>query len=114
MNDKRFEGLLYECGAIPIATVCERLLPFPITKLCKVGAAKTIPVATKPKNPKLWFTVKEAADVLGVHKNTIYRLIWKRKLRATNVATGGERVTYRIYSKDLDAYKNEDTLGFAG
>ena len=113
MNDKKLEGLLYECGAIPIAAVCEKVLPFPVAKLCQVGTAKTIPIATKPKKPKLWFTVKEAADVLGVHFNTVYRLIKSRRLKATNIATKGEKMAYRIYLKDLEAYKDQDILGCA-
>lgn len=114
MNDKLLEGLLYECGAIPIAAVCEKVLRFPVTKLCKVGTITPVPVIARPKKPKNWFTAQEAAEELGVHRNTIYRLIKSRRLKATNVATKGEKLSYRIYLKDLDAYRSRDILGFVG
>jgi len=106
MNDKRLEGLLYECGAIPIAAVCEKLMPFPVTKLCKVGTAKTIPIAAKPKKPKLWFIPREAAEELGVCLSTLYKLIKLKKLKATNIGTRGEKKQYRIYINDIIKYKD--------
>jgi len=34
---------------------------------------------------KLAWTIKEAAQVLGVHPNTLYRLVWRGELRAARV-----------------------------
>lgn len=106
MNNEMFKGLMYECGAVPIATVSEKVLPFPVAKLCQVGTAKTIPVMTKPKKPKLWFIPREAAEELGVCLSTLYKLIKLKKLKATNIGTRGEKKQYRIYINDIIKYKD--------
>lgn len=106
MNNERLVEALYECGAVPVATVRERLMPFPVAKLCKVGTTMSIPIATKPKKPKLWFIPREAAEELGVCLSTLYKLIKLKKLKATNIGTRGEKKQYRIYINDIIKYKD--------
>ncbi len=48
-------------------------------------------------------TVKQAAKLVGVHKNTIYSLVQAKRLRAYRVGLG--RGTIRIDSADLPRVK---------
>lgn len=48
-------------------------------------------------------TVKQAAKLVGVHKNTIYSLVQAKRLRAYRVGLG--RGTIRIESADLPLVK---------
>lgn len=47
------------------------------------------------------YTVKEAADALHVHTNTIYKMVRSGRLPAYKL--GGN--SYRIYGKDLEALR---------
>lgn len=50
-----------------------------------------------------WFTVTEAAERLGVHKQTIYRLIYAGLLGWNNISTG-KRPRIRISLDSLKAF----------
>jgi len=56
-------------------------------------------------NRKPWLTTSEVADELGVSPDTVRRLIKERRLRASAI-TVGKRVTLRIRSSDLDAFRH--------
>jgi excisionase family DNA binding protein len=55
------------------------------------------------KQNKLAFSVEEAAEALGVHRDTVQQLIDSGQLRARCVA-GRKRRTFRVSRKALDAF----------
>lgn len=55
------------------------------------------------RNGEKTLTVKQAAKLVGVHKNTIYSLVQAKRLRAYRVGLG--RGTIRIEFDDLPRVK---------
>lgn len=49
------------------------------------------------------YTIPDAGDVLGISRDTVYRLIRAGELRAVEV-TRGSRTRMRIRADDLQAY----------
>ncbi|WP_234554934.1 helix-turn-helix domain-containing protein [Thermus caliditerrae] len=56
---------------------------------------------------KLGLSVKEAANLLGVHPNTIYRLAWRKEIRSVKV--GSRLLIPRVEVERLVGVKLEDT-----
>jgi excisionase family DNA binding protein len=56
-------------------------------------------MATEVKRGKEWFTVPEAAKILGINKQSIYDAVKDGRLRAT-----GEGWGRRIHAEDILAY----------
>ena len=50
---------------------------------------------------------KEVAEELGMHINTIYRIIQKGELKSYNCSVDGRRNYYRIRRVDLENYFEE-------
>jgi excisionase family DNA binding protein len=49
-------------------------------------------------------TIPEAAQLLSVHRSTLYDLIARGELRVVDLSTGGSRTKSRVRSDDLDAF----------
>lgn len=62
-------------------------------------AAKT----AAPK-PKLWYSVPEAAERLGIHRDTAYTLIYENRFPVAVYRIG---TAIRIKVADLDAFLDE-------
>lgn len=54
-------------------------------------------------------TVEEAAEVLGVTRRTITRMIETKRLKAQNIGFGKERKFYRILNTELLRIKDGRT-----
>ena len=52
------------------------------------NAAPPVPTATLPDSQRLAYSVDEAAQLLGVHYFSVYRMIQRGKLRACRVLRG--------------------------
>ena len=50
------------------------------------------------------FTVKQAAEYLGVCKKTLYRLISSKRIDAYSITQDRIRPTYRIRKSSIDEY----------
>lgn len=50
------------------------------------------------------YTVKEAAVLMSVHPQTVYRLIWGNELPFVNLAKPGQRPRLRISEKAIDEW----------
>lgn len=50
---------------------------------------------------------KEVAEELGMHLNSIYRIIGTGQLKAYNLSSGNRKNFYRIRRVDLDNYLEE-------
>ena len=51
-----------------------------------------------------WLSANGVAGELGLHINTVYRIIQKGELRSFNCSVEGKRNYYRIRREDLDDY----------
>ena len=49
----------------------------------------------------------QIAEELGMHKNTIYRIIGTGQLKAYNLSMGSRKTYYRIRRVDLENYLDE-------
>lgn len=66
------------------------------------------------ENLKPVLKVGEVAEVLGVDRNVVYRLISAGRLRATNISTGGKEARYRVLTIDLvDFFRGDTNQGHA-
>ena len=61
-----------------------------------------------------FYTVQQAADLLAIHKQSVYRLVWARRLGWTNVGTAG-KPRIRISAEAIRQYRlaNERVAGAA-
>lgn len=59
--------------------------------------------------PKLLYRIPEAAELLGVTSNTVYRLIAAGQLRAVDVDASGRRPRTRVRHDDLQAFVDART-----
>lgn len=50
-----------------------------------------------------YLTVKEAADVLHTHPQTVYRFVWAGQLPRINIGQGKSRPRFRIRRSAVDA-----------
>ena len=50
---------------------------------------------------------KQVAEYLGMHINSIYRIIGSGQLRAYNLSSGRDKTFYRIKRGDLENYLEE-------
>ena len=53
-----------------------------------------------------WLSANDVAGELGLHINTVYRIIQKGELRSFNCSVEGKRNYYRIRREDLQDYLN--------
>ena len=54
-----------------------------------------------------WLSANDVARELGMHINTIYRIIQKGELKSYNCSVDGRRNYYRIRRVDLQDYLSE-------
>lgn len=54
--------------------------------------------------------VPEAADRLGVHRDTVYEMFRDGRLTATNIAAPGDRPIRRVRESELDAFIEARTV----
>lgn len=59
-----------------------------------------------------YLTVREAAAVLRVDKQTVYRLVWAGELPRTDIGTG-KRPRFRIPRTGVDRFMRKRTKGAA-
>lgn len=53
-----------------------------------------------------WLSANDVAGELGLHINTVYRIIKRGELRSFNCSVDGRRNYYRIKRDDLQDYLN--------
>lgn len=78
--------------------------------LSKIEAHLAALRANANQADRTWLTIREAADVLRVSRDTIERMITSGRLRAARIDTcigKGKRVRYRIRREWLDECLNE-------
>ena len=61
---------------------------------------------SKPQPKKESYSIKETAEILGYHYNTVYNLIRKRKLLPANRACRN----YKIHHSDIEKLRKECTF----
>jgi excisionase family DNA binding protein len=57
--------------------------------------------------PLLWYSVKEAAENVNVHPETLRRAIRAGHLEAHSIGVGERRPTYRVSNRALARWLNE-------
>lgn len=67
--------------------------------------------ATTGQGPKLWLTVKEAAEAMGVSPDAVYDLAARSKI--IHYRAGGDRGRIRFRPSDVEAYLESRRLGVA-
>lgn len=56
-----------------------------------------------PPNPKVYNMVN-AAKVIGVSYNTLFRMVKQGKIKAVNIARTGSKPIYSLLAEDVDTY----------
>ncbi|MCF8070736.1 MAG: helix-turn-helix domain-containing protein [Desulfobacterales bacterium] len=59
-----------------------------------------------------WLSPTQVSSELGIHINTVYRIIQKRELRSFNCSVDGRRNYYRIRRVDLNDYLDSRKCGW--
>ena len=59
-----------------------------------------------------WLSPVQVGRELGLHINTVYRIIQKGELRSFNCSVDGKRNYYRIRRVDLDDYLDSRKCGW--
>ena len=54
-----------------------------------------------------YFNVTELAGAIGVHKQTVRRLIRQRKLKAVNVSSGDLQARYAVEESEVERFMRE-------
>lgn len=57
----------------------------------------------KPKNP-LVHNMVDAAKIIGVSYNTLYRMVKTGKIKAVNIARTGKKPIYSLIARDVEEY----------
>jgi len=68
------------------------------------GLKESLHLDANPKNGDVWLSPTQIAKDLGLHINTIYKIIQSGELRVHNLSVDGCRNYYRIKKEDLDDY----------
>jgi len=60
-----------------------------------------------------YLTVREVADLMRVHKQTVYRLVWAGDLPRIDIGQGRSRPRFRIRRSAIDALMAANEKGKA-
>lgn len=60
-------------------------------------------MTTKIKNP-LVYNMVDAAKVIGVSYNTLYRMVKTGRIKAVNIARTGKKPIYSLIASDVQEY----------